>query len=757
MVKSDQNMYSVYLGKIRIRKWRIVEKFSQKQYNIQSMFDLQSTYQPAGDQPKAIEQLTNSYLSGQDQQVLLGVTGSGKTFTMANVIKNIQKPTLVIAHNKTLAAQLYQEFRDFFPNNAVSYFVSYYDFYQPEAYIVSTDTYIEKEAEINEEIDKLRLAATANLLSRPDCIVISSVSCIYNLGRPEDFQNFTFDIVEGEVISRQTLLARLIDMQYIRSTADLLRRTVRVRGENIQIWPANEEFAYNIVMPGDVIERIERIDPTTGELWPIQQEGPASEAGHRRYTIYPAKHYIADNSNDAALKQIEADLRAHLEVLKAEGKVLEAYRLEQRTLHDIDMLREVGYINGIENYSRYFDGRKPGEAPFTLINYLLYNAKKFGDGKFLTIIDESHITVPQVRGMFNGDQARKKNLIEYGFRLPSAADNRPLRFDEFQDKMRQVMYVSATPTDWEIQASQNAVVEQIVRPTGLVDPPVEIRPVAGQVPNLVNEIIQRKKLGQRVLVTTLTKRMAETLTDYLNDQTKMNKLLAKNGFETTDILPKVQYLHSDIETLERSDILDDLRRGEYDVLIGVNLLREGLDLPEVTLVAILDADQEGFLRSRSSLIQTMGRAARHVEGRAILYADRITGSMKLAMEEVERRREIQLAYNKEHGIDPATIMKPIRERMIKKKEEEDALPGVHEVRKTYGHERAPKRDTTGKTVVQLSKKRSVVLEDLDPNALTPKDREQLVKQLNRSMNQASKDWNFELAAQIRDTIAKIAV
>jgi excinuclease ABC subunit B len=749
-------MYSTDLGKIRFLNQRIVEKSPQKQYNIQSMFDLHSNYQPAGDQPKAIEQLTQNYMNGQDQQVLLGVTGSGKTFTMANVIKNIQKPTLVIAHNKTLAAQLYQEFRDFFPNNAVSYFVSYYDFYQPEAYIVSTDTYIEKEAEINEEIDKLRLAATANLLSRPDCIVISSVSCIYNLGRPEDFQNFTFDIVEGEVISRQTLLARLIDMQYIRSTADLLRRTVRVRGENIQIWPANEEFAYNIVMPGDIIERIERIDPTSGELWPIQQEGPAYEAGNRRYTIYPAKHYIADNSNDSALKQIEADLRAHLEVLKAEGKVLEAYRLEQRTLHDIDMLREVGYINGIENYSRYFDGRKPGEAPFTLINYLLYNAKKFGDGKFLTIIDESHITVPQVRGMFNGDQARKKNLIEYGFRLPSAADNRPLRFDEFQDKMRQVMYVSATPTDWEIQASENAVVEQIVRPTGLVDPPVEIRPVAGQVPNLVNEIIQRKKLGQRVLVTTLTKRMAETLTDYLNDQVKMNKLLAKNGFETTDILPKVQYLHSDIETLERSDILDDLRRGEYDVLIGVNLLREGLDLPEVTLVAILDADQEGFLRSRSSLIQTMGRAARHVEGRAILYADRITGSMKEAIEEVERRREIQLAYNEEHGIDPATIMKPIRERMIKKKEEEDALPGVHEVRKTYGHERAPKRDTTGKTVVQLSKKRSVVLEDLDANALTPKDREQLVKQLNRSMNQASKDWNFELAAQIRDTIAKIS-
>jgi excinuclease ABC subunit B len=718
------------------------------------MFDLKAPYQPAGDQPQAIQKLIENFQAGQQKQVLLGVTGSGKTYTMANVIQALNTPTLVIAHNKTLAAQLYQEFRDFFPNNAVSYFVSYYDFYQPEAYLVSTDTYIEKEAEINEEIDKLRLATTANLLSRPDCIVVASVSCIYNLGRPEDFENLSFTIVEGEILSRKTIITRLIDMQYQRTTADLLRGTFRLRGEAVQLWPANEEWAYNIKMPGESIQKIEKIHPLTGELWPIQAAQNPYEPN--RHTIYPAKHNIAQERGTDAIEQIQADLQKRLVELRAENKILEAYRLEQRTLHDLDMIREVGYVNGIENYSRYFDGRKPGDPPFTLLNYLQYNAKKFGNGQFLTVVDESHMTLPQVRGMYFGDQSRKNTLVDYGFRLPAAIDNRPLQFAEFLERTDLSVYVSATPAEWEVEASHNTVVEQIVRPTGLVDPAVEIRPLENQIPNLLHEIVVRKNRGQRALVTTLTKKMAETLAEYLNDSEKMNKLLKKFGYEPAIEMPKAQYLHSGVETLERTDILDDLRRGAYDVLIGVNLLREGLDLPEVTLVAILDADQEGFLRSTSALIQTMGRAARHVEGRVILYADRNTRSMKEAIAEVDRRRNIQLAYNIEHNITPLTIHKPMRDKLINSEEKEE-LPGMRntpsDFRKVRKNVVNGKRE--GKTVVALNKHTSVILEDLDPNSLTPQDKQKLLKQLNRSMNIAAKEWNFELAAQIRDVAATL--
>lgn len=720
------------------------------------MFELKSSYTPAGDQPAAIQKLTENYQHNQDEQVLLGVTGSGKTFTMAHTIQNLQRPTLVIAHNKTLAAQLYQEFRDFFPNNAVSYFVSYYDYYQPEAYIVSSDTYIEKEATINDEIDKLRLGATANLLSRPDTIVVSSVSCIYALGKPEDFATHTLDLIEGEIIPRQTLMQRLIDMQYSRTTADLLRGTFRVRGDRIQIWPANENWALSLSLPADTIERLDKIDPATGEIW---QEATAvsGEYTPKRIRLYPAKHYIAGTDVEPTLKQIETDMRQRVEELKKLNRVVEAYRLEQRTLHDIDMIREVGFVNGIENYSRYFDGRQPGEPPFTLLDYFHYNARKFGDGKFLTIIDESHITVPQVRGMFAGDRSRKETLIEYGFRLPAAIDNRPLEFQEFQKRMDQVMYVSATPNEWEIQQSNNAVVEQIVRPTGLVDPPVEIRPIDGQIPDLIHEILLRKQKGQRTLVTTLTKKMAEVLTQYLNSRSKVESLMEERGYtidwENMD-LPKVQYLHSDIDTIDRSEILEQLRRGEYDVLIGVNLLREGLDLPEVTLVAILDADQEGFLRSTSSLIQTMGRAARHVEGRVILYANRETDSMKAAIAEVERRRTIQIAYNEKHGITPTTISKPIREQLIKRTTP-STTPGILAIKESKHHQTPSEEKLVQGTVVAVNKKESIVLEAIEPETLTPSDKKSLIRKLQRVMNEAAKDWNFELAAQIRDTISRL--
>jgi excinuclease ABC subunit B len=719
------------------------------------MFELKAPYQPAGDQPKAIAELINNLQTGRDHQVLLGVTGSGKTYTVANVIQSIQKPTLVVAHNKTLAAQLYQEFRDFFPNNAVSYFVSYYDYYQPEAYIVSSDTYIEKEAMINDEIDKLRLAATANLLSRPDTIVVASVSCIYNLGNPEDFDQQTLTVVVGELVSQSAIMRLLVDMQYQRVTTDLHRGSFRTRGEHLQVWPANEPWAMDITFINNEITAIRQFDATTGETW---QSPPAANRdetpNQHRYRIYPAKHYVAGHNNQPALQAIEHDLQIRLAELKAAGKSLEAYRLEQRTMHDLDMIREIGFVNGIENYSRYFDGREPGTPPFTLLDYFAYNAKKFGDGQFLTVLDECHITLPQVRGMYFGDRSRKETLIEYGFRLPAAIDNRPLRFDEFLDRVPLTIAVSATPDTWEIEHAQNTVVEQIVRPTGLIDPEVEIRPIDGQIPDLLHEIVVRKAKGQRALVTTLTKKMAETLTEYMNDAKKMNALLVAHGYDPAEQMPKVQYLHSDVDTLDRTDILEDLRRGVYDVLVGVNLLREGLDLPEVTLVAILDADQEGFLRSAPALIQTMGRAARHIEGRVILYADRITRSMQTALDEVARRRTIQLAYNEEHHITALSISKPVRDRLVQQHEEDTSMPGFHEERRGYRAQKSV--STADKTVVSLSQKRSVILEDIDSNSLTPQDKEKLVRQLNRSMNGAAKAWNFELAAQIRDTIAKLS-
>lgn len=698
-------------------------------------FDLVSSFQPTGDQPACIDQLTRGISAGKQNQVLLGVTGSGKTFTVANIIKNTNLPTLVIAHNKTLAAQLYQEFRDFFPNSAVSYFVSYYDYYQPEAYIPSTDTYIEKETQINDEIDKLRLATTTNLLTRPDCIVVASVSCIYNLGSPIEYGKYVLELVEGELISQKSLISQLTNLQYDRNDMDLHRGSFRVRGESIQLWPAYEDTAMTITMLGNQIEKIVRIDPVTGNAI---GDIPTVQ-GYKRFVLYPAKHYMTNPlTQTESIAMIEHDLQERVATLKAAGKTLEAYRLEQKVSYDLDMIREMGFVNGIENYSRYFDGRKPGDAPYSLIEYFHENARLFGNGNFLTVIDESHISVPQIRGMYNGDQARKQVLIDYGFRLPSALDNRPLKFEEFQSKIKTTLYVSATPSPWELSVSNMEVAEQLIRPTGVVEPAIEIRGSQGQVDNLLKEIVERKAKGQRVLVTTLTKRMAEALTEYLNDEKKMRSLL---GTEGKDIpLPKVAYLHSDIETLDRSDILDDLRRGTYDVLIGINLLREGIDLPEVTLVAILDADKEGFLRSASSLIQIMGRAARHQDGQVILYADKTTKSMQLAIDEVNRRRDIQVAYNTEHGLTAHTIIKPVRDQMIKRDSKE--------VRDAAKNHRTP-------LTIDINKHRSVDLGDIDPEGMTSNDKQKLVKELKKAMNKAAKEWDFEQAALIRDTIAKL--
>jgi len=658
-------------------------------------FTLQSDYRPTGDQPEAIAALIKNLENNKTEQVLLGVTGSGKTFTLANVIQKIQKPTLIISHNKTLAAQLYQEFRDFFPNNAVSYFVSYYDYYQPEAYIPTTDTYIEKETEINEEIDKLRLAATTNILTRKDTIIVASVSCIYNIGSPKEYGNFVLELAPGMKVSRESIFQRLVQLQYERNDYGFHRSTFRVRGNSIDLFPAYMDTSIRILLNDHGVVSLEEIDPLTGNKLEML---PGT-------VIYPAKHYMTNPTTyKTVFSQIEDDMRAQVKKFKTEGKLIEAQRIEQKVTFDVEMISEMGYVNGIENYSRYFDGRAPGQPPYSLMDYF----KEAAGNDWLLCIDESHMTIPQIRGMYNGDRSRKQTLIDYGFRLPAALDNRPLRFDEFMRRIPQTIYVSATPADWEL--GRGEVVEQLVRPTGLLDPLVSVRPVAGQIDDLFGEIKKRTDRHERVLVTTLTKQMAEDLAAFLEEK---------------GIL--VHYLHADVLTLERSDILADLRGGKYDVVVGVNLLREGLDLPEVSLVAILDADKEGFLRSRTSLVQTMGRAARHVSGEVILYADTITDSIAAALDEVKRRREAQEKYNKMHGITPKSITKPIRERLVEKEIE--------------------KREATAKELLGVY--------ETSLESMTPMDRRKYIGKLTKAMREASRDLNFELAAQLRDLIISL--
>ena len=670
-------------------------------------FKLQSDYKPIVDQARAVEELSDGIALGKKYQTLLGVTGSGKTFTMANVIEKVQRPTLIISHNKTLAAQLYQEMRDLFPDNAVSYFVSYYDFYQPEAYIPSTDTYIEKDADINETIDKLRLAATANLLTRPDTIVVASVSCIYNIGSPKEYGHFVFEITSGMKIGREQIIDRIVDLQYERSDFGFNRGTFRVRGDSIDIYPAYMDEGIHIEVAEKSITKVEMINPVTGAKTENKNGYEPSS-----FVLYPAKHFMTDpNSYKSVFEMIKSDLNGRVKELKAEGKMLEAHRLAQKVTYDLEMIQEVGYVKGIENYSRYFDGRHPGDAPFSLLDYFNEPYKD----KWMLLVDESHMTFPQIRGMYNGDLARKQTLIDYGFRLPSALDNRPLRFEEFMRRVPNFIASSATPNEWEVSMSSGKVTELLVRPTGIPDPEVDIRPVKNEVADVIEEIKKTAEKKQRTLVTTLTKKTAEDLAAYLNEQ----------GL-------KVQYLHSDVKTLERTDILDDLRSGKYDVLVGINLLREGLDLPEVSLVAILDADKEGFLRSDVTLIQTMGRAARHVEGRVIMYADRVTGSMKRALDEVGRRRQYQLNYNEKHGITPKSVEKPRREKLIEYDSSEKG-PWV------FGN-KEPVYDS---------------LPHLDVDAMTPMEKTRLVKNLQTEMRLAAQDLNFELAAEIRDKIKEL--
>ena len=645
-------------------------------------FKLHSDYKPTGDQPEAIEALTEGFRQGNQAQTLLGVTGSGKTFTMANVIQKLQKPTLVIAHNKTLAAQLYGEFKEFFPENAVEYFVSYYDYYQPEAYVPQTDTYIEKDSSINDEIDKLRLSATASLVGRNDVIVVSSVSCIYGLGSPVDFKEMALYLRVGEERDRNEILKKLVQLHYDRSDVDFHRSTFRVRGDVLDIFPADtDDFAYRVEFFGDEIDRITQIDPLTGHA-----RSSLSFIG-----VFPASHYVTPVEKvQEAIRSISQELEAQVKQFRSEDKLLEAQRISERTNYDIEMLRETGFCSGIENYSRHMDGRAPGTPPQTLLDY-------FPD-EYLIIIDESHMTLPQLRAMYNGDQSRKTTLVDYGFRLPSAKDNRPLRFEEFEDKIDQIMFVSATPGPYE-EEHELLRAEQIIRPTGLLDPAIDVRPVAGQVDDLIGEINKETAKGNKVLVTTLTKRMAEDLTEFLKDA----------GI-------RVQYLHSDIDTLERSKIIRDMRLNVFDVLVGINLLREGLDIPEITLVAILDADKEGFLRSETSLIQTVGRAARNSDGHVIMYADTVTDSMNRAISETNRRRAAQQRYNEEHGITPTTIRKKVRDLIAISKD-------------------------IAKSEEQLEK---------DPESMSRKELEKLIADVEKQMRKAAAELNFETAAQLRD-------
>ena len=650
-------------------------------------YQLGVSYQPRGDQAAAIEQLTRGVFDGESHQVLLGVTGSGKTFTMAKIIEAANRPALVLAHNKTLAAQLYHEFRTFFPNNAVEYFVSYYDYYQPEAYIPSGDIYIEKEATINDELDKLRQPATRSLFERRDCVIVASVSCIYGLGSPEAYYGMLLMLEKGQRMSRKEIVQRLVEILYERNDNDFRRGTFRVRGDVIELFPTYDDYAYRIELWGDEIESLSQVDPVLGQV----------RQTYARLPIYPKTHYVMDApTREQAMKSIENELQWWHKELESQGKLIEAQRLWQRTMFDLEMIKQIGYCHGIENYSRHFSGRLPGEAPPTLLDYLPNDA--------LLFIDESHQTVPQLQGMYHGDRSRKDVLVDYGFRLPSARDNRPLTFEEFENRANQLVYVSATPGPYELTKSSGVVVEQIIRPTGLIDPEVEIRPIKGQVDDLLHQIRLRIERNERVLVTTLTKRMSEDLAEYY-----------------TEVGVKCAYLHSEVSTLDRIRILRDLRRGNYDALIGVNLLREGLDLPEVSLVAVLDADKEGFLRSSGSLIQTMGRAARNVNGRAILYADVITASMKKAIAETGRRREIQQAYNEANGITPQTIVKPIDMSLVAVAEGDYITVSIEE-------------------------------DEDDTLSLTPEQRDALISELEVKMRNAAKAFEFEKAAKFRDRV-----